>query len=120
MANSPSPPNFEAERTEQFEKLIVLISSTERSKWLSTGFNCGPLIESYKLVYGFTNEQFETVLMLLINICFGEEGLSTDVRAYILRLLNTLAQYQIKLTDNFNISNKKLLGYLWSLVKEGL
>ena len=58
--------------------------------------------------------------MLLINIAFGEEGLSTDIRAYILRLLNTLAQYQIKITDNFTLNNRKLLKYLWSLVEEGL
>jgi hypothetical protein len=50
--------------------------------------------------------------MLLINIAFEDGGLSTDVRAYILRLLNTMSQFQIKITDNFKISNHKLLRYL--------
>lgn len=58
--------------------------------------------------------------MLLINIAFQEVGLSTDVRAYILRLLNTMSQFQIKITDNFKISNQKLLKYLEELAKEGL
>ena len=78
------------------------------------------MIESYKQVYGFTNGQFETILMVLTNMAIGEEGLSTDIRAYLFRLLNTLAQYQIKITNNFSISNKKLLKYLWNIVKEGL
>jgi hypothetical protein len=98
----------------------VLISTTDRAKWLSTGFNCGPMIESYKQVYGLTSEQFETVLSVLMNIAFKEEGLSTDVRAYILRLLNTMTQYQIKISDNFHISNHKLLAYLEQLVESGL
>lgn len=58
--------------------------------------------------------------MLLINIALKEEGLSTDVRAYILRLLNTMSQFQIKITSNFKISNKKLLNYLKELAKEGM
>ena len=57
-ANSPQPPNFDEERTRQFERLLTLISTTERAKWLSTGFNCGPMIEAYKQVYGMTSEQF--------------------------------------------------------------
>ena len=50
--------------------------------------------------------------MVLTNIVFKEEGLSTDIRAYILKLLNNVAQYQIKITNNFKISNKKLMKYL--------
>jgi hypothetical protein len=63
-------------------------------------------------VYGLTSQQYETILMLLINIAFKEEGLSTDVRAFILKLLNTLTEYQIKITDNFKISNGQLLKFL--------
>ena len=87
---------------------------------MSTGFNCAPLIDTYKQVYGLTSQQFETILMLLINIAFKEEGLSTDVRAYILKLLNTISQFQIKITDNFRISNHQLLKYLEAIAKEGM
>jgi capsule polysaccharide export protein KpsC/LpsZ len=48
--------------------LLALISTTQREKWLSTGFNCGSLIEAYKQVYGLTSQQFETLLTLLSNI----------------------------------------------------
>ncbi len=58
--------------------------------------------------------------MLLINIVFKEEGLSTDVRAYILRLLNSMTQYQIKITDNFKMNNRLLLKYLRDVAKEGI
>jgi len=77
QANAPQPPNFEEERTRNFEKLIVLISTTDRTKWLSTGFNCVSLIEAYKQVYGLTSQQFETILTILSNIGLKEEGLST-------------------------------------------
>lgn len=55
--------------------------------------------------------------MVLINITFKEEGLSTDVKAYILRLLNTMSQFQIKITANFKISNYKLLVCLEELAR---
>lgn len=100
--------------------MIVLISTTDRTKWLSTGFNCGSLIEAYKQVYGLTSQQFETILTLLSNIGLKEEGLSTETRVFILRLLNTLTEFQIKITDNFKISNKKLIELLESYANEGV
>jgi hypothetical protein len=58
QANSPIAVDFQEERTRNFDKLIVLISATDRTRWLSTGFNCGSLIQSYKQVYGLTSQQF--------------------------------------------------------------
>lgn len=98
----------------------MLISTTERAKWLSTGFNCGSLIEAYKQVYGLTSQQFETLLTLLSNIALKEEGLSTETRVFILRLVNTLTELQIKVTHNFSISNKKLIELLQSYADEGV
>lgn len=68
QANSPISIAFDEERTRNFDKLLVLISSTDRTRWLSTGFNCGLLIQSYKQVYGLTSQQFETLISLLANI----------------------------------------------------
>lgn len=98
----------------------MLISTTERRKWLSTGFNCGSLIEAYKQVYGLTSQQFETLLTLLSNIALREEGLSTETRVFILRLINTLTELQIKITDNFTVSNRKLIDLLQSYADEGV
>ena len=120
QANAPSPPAFKEESTRNFEKLLVLISTTERSKWLSTGFNCGSLIEAYKQVYGLTSLQFETLLAVLSNIALNEEGLSTETRVFILRLINTLTDFQIKITPNFSLSNHKLIALLESYANEGV
>lgn len=98
----------------------MLISTTERRKWLSTGFNCGSLIEAYKQVYGLTSQQFETLLALLSNIALKEEGLSTETRVFILRLINTLSEFQIKITENFSVSNRKLIDLLQSYADEGV
>lgn len=49
-----------------------------------------------------------------------EEGLSTETRVFILRLVNTLTELQIKITDNFSISNKKLMELLESYADEGV
>lgn len=78
------------------------------------------MIEAYKQVYGLTSQQFETILTLLSNIGLKEEGLSTETRVFILRLLNTLTEFQIKITDNFKISNKKLIELLESYANEGV
>jgi len=49
-----------------------------------------------------------------------EEGLSTETRVLILKLTNSLTDYQIKITDNFSISNLKLLQLLDRLAKQGM
>lgn len=98
----------------------MLISTTERRKWLSTGFNCGSLIEAYKQVYGLTSQQLETLITLFSNIALMEEGLSTETRVFVLRLINTLSEFQIKITDNFTVSNRKLIDLLQSYADEGV
>lgn len=71
-------------------------------------------------MYGLTSQQFETLITLLSNIALKEQGLSTETRVLILRLLNALTEYQIKITDNFRISNRKLLQLLDTLANEGI
>jgi hypothetical protein len=56
----------------------------------------------------------------LANIGLKEEGLSTETRVFILRLINTLTEFQIKITDNFKISNKKMIELLESYANEGV
>ena len=51
-------------------------------------------------------------MALLINIALKEQGLTTDTKIYLLKLLNTLVEYQIKISDNFHISNRGLLQHL--------
>lgn len=38
----------------------------------------------------------------------------------ILRLANNLSEFQIKITDNFSISNRKLIALLQSYADEGV
>lgn len=119
-ANSPQPHDFEAERSRVFTQLMVLLSTTDRKDWLATGFNCGSLIDNFKQVYGLTNQEFETLVMLLSNIALAEEGLNTETRVLTLRTINTLAEYQIKVTDNLHLSNRKLLALLQRYAGQGV
>lgn len=118
-ANAPLPPPFLSERVAHFQTLLRLLTPNP-TRWLPAGFNPTPLIETYKQAYGLTSSQLETLLTLLLNIALQEEGLSTETRVVIMRLINSLTEYQIHITDNFRLNNGRLLALLRKLAKQGL
>lgn len=77
------------------------------------------MIDNYKQVYGFTNKQYEALLSLLINIAFGE-GLSTETKLLVVKVINSITEYQIKISDDFSISNAELFEMFVNLTEEGV
>lgn len=67
-----------------------------------------------------TSLQYESIISLLINIALCEEGISTEIKLLIMKLLNRIAEYEIKITSNFTISNSKLLALFISLAEDGV
>ena len=47
--------------------------------------------------------------MLLTNILYAETESSVEPRLVILKILNTLLEYEIEISGNFIISNQRLM-----------
>lgn len=115
----PFPFDFEKEKRENFSKIISLLHEMDRNMWTVSAFNFGSMIENYKTVYGLTTHELETLISLLSNIFYEEKESSVEPRIIILKLLNRLLDEQIEISDNFRISNQKLMEIVMDRIKNG-
>lgn len=59
------------------------------------------------------------MISLLANIFYEEAESSVEPRLIILKLLNRLMDEQIEISENFKVSNEKLMGKILDRIKNG-
>ena len=57
---------------------------------------------------------------MLCNIALLEEGINSEIRLLLLKTVNDLTEYHIKITNNLGISNRKLLECLQKYGEKGV